>query len=369
MSSLLPTDLYVETFQYLRGEHLKSCSLVCSEFLRLARHRLTWHFSLHDPKKFAAFKRNISLRKKMKELCLNARSLYLSEGATDPDLHQWFPNIHHLSLDFLEDEEPLWSMPPFTQVYSLSLTRISGIPLGKLFVTFPSLKKLKLHQVSFDKSTLAASYEVAPELRYLSTDDVDDLRGTAPLAKYLEYKGRSIRSFRLRCNWSGNDPATNYFVPSLKPFLRYIFINEKFCHFIITTVDASFCIPLADLPQLRMLTFETVPPCPDWRWKKWASWHALQLQHQAPACFRKIQFLSHIWRRSTKPIEDGSEASYHDYEVNTLAESSQITLDFRLRTHCTGDVDKDTQLKMEYESEVEFLQNSLAVWHRENVRL
>ncbi|KAH8826410.1 hypothetical protein DL96DRAFT_1607898 [Flagelloscypha sp. PMI_526] len=160
-------------------------------------------------------------------------------------------------------------------------------------------------------------------------------------------------------------PPTNYFVPSLKPFLQQIFIDEKFYHFITSEItyprDDRFCIPFAELPQLRKLAFDTVSPAPNEIWAIWVLWLALQLHHKAPTFLQDIQFSTRLLGRSATHIGDRSEMSYQDHQINALAESSKIILVFRLRY--AGVVDEDTELKIEYDSEAQFLKDHLGAWY------
>ncbi|KAH8826409.1 hypothetical protein DL96DRAFT_1816746, partial [Flagelloscypha sp. PMI_526] len=354
--SSLTIELYAEILQYLSGIHLKECSLVCSEFLHIARQGLTWHFNLFHAGKGDKFKRDFALQKTRNEVYLNARRLNVMDGGLDPDLSQWFPNLRHISLLWpLRNTQPLWSMEPFSRMYSLSLAGIRGVPLRKLFAIFPSLKWLKLKDVEFDNSAPLASYEDAPELSYLAIDNLDVINGTAPLARYLKYKSKSIRSFRLGCPWHYNRPPPNYIVPSLKPFLQHVFINVDFYEYITLdssqSSNASFCVPLAELPQIQSLNFEIKCPEPTERWSRWLSWVILQLQHNAPACLRKIQFRSRIQMIYVENIREDSHVPFQDHEVNLLAKSSPVILAFLLRTPWTGDIKGNPKWTVWYDRE------------------
>ncbi|KAH8826406.1 hypothetical protein DL96DRAFT_1710985 [Flagelloscypha sp. PMI_526] len=367
MSSSLPTDLYAEILQYLSGKHLKSCSLVCSDFLPLARRLLSWNFNNHDRERPWS-RAPLSPNQEMKDICLNARSLVLVEEDINPDLPQWFPNLYHLSLLYsLYSVESFPPMAAFSQVYSLSLARMTSVPLMALFVTFPALRRLELLDVEFDASVPPTSYENAPELDYLAINDIKTLRGANPFTKYLEYKCKSIRSLRLNCTWEYNHPASTYFVPYLKPFLQHLFIGSKFYHFITIMINhpsnARFCIPFAELPLLQTLMFETDFPDSDVTWTRWLSYIALQLQHKAPSCLRNIEFRSSIRSQVTRRSKTGSHVLRQDHEVNAFAERSQTTLVFVLQTRWSGDVRKDTQRTTIYDNSVQILKNSLGAWH------
>ncbi|KAH8826407.1 hypothetical protein DL96DRAFT_1710986 [Flagelloscypha sp. PMI_526] len=368
MPSSLPTDLYAEVLQYLSGEHLKSCSLVCSEFLRLARPRLTWHFNQDDTGKRRDLWKAFTLQDEKKELYFNAKSLTLREGEIDPDLPQYFPNLRRLSL--LYTWGPLESfgfMSSFSQVHSLSLAGIDDILLSNLLDIFPSLKRLELEDVEFGDSVQPTSYESAPELDYLAINNLSVLRGEKPLAKYLEYKSGAVHSLRLNCTWEYNRPIATYFVSSLKPFLQHIYIGPKFYRFITIMInppsDARFCIPFAELPQLQTLEFETALPSFDETWTRWLSWLALQLQHEAPASRRNIQFISLIQESHVKQSGASSKVSCHNYAVNAFAESSRITLVFLLQTRWTRDVGIDAKCTMVYGNGVQFLKDCFEAWH------
>ncbi|KAH8826441.1 hypothetical protein DL96DRAFT_1711018 [Flagelloscypha sp. PMI_526] len=357
MAPTFPADLFPEVLQFLSEKHLKTCSLVCSDFQHLAQPRLFWEIKFDISRQdhwdfFAAAKG--------KELCSQARSLYHNHS---------FLRLRHLSCGFLGPESIIPSFWPSIiekvcpLIRTLTLRGMKGVPLRKVLASSPLLESLTLLSIQRAQSTKTAQPPptldiLLPRIRALVVGNgVLDVEfgHQSPLARI-----QSIEYLELRCDVELKRAVSLEYLRFSKHNLRHVSFGLGFYTEIISSNRGKVPpqMELSELPQLEKMSF-TIESPPNK--ERWFTWLARQLQQSPPASLRNVQISLLLGRRTL-----GSQISRIHPEFvgdfDELAQDSCVSIRFLVQAEWFSFAWAQQRISSDYEDTAKFIKEQVPTW-------
>ncbi|KAH8826366.1 hypothetical protein DL96DRAFT_1681450 [Flagelloscypha sp. PMI_526] len=371
----LPVDIYPQIFQFSSNKHLKSFSLVNTDFRRAAHSLLFWEirFDMERQDHWDFFGAAVG---RGKELCSSAKSLHVvsffPEYRDDfKGLLRSFTSLRYLRFELVSHDRvhpSIWSSFMETvcpNLWALDICNIGEVPLRDLLSRSPSLTRCTLVNTSRQvfPTPIAISGWSLPKIRSLH------LEGSGlPQSEFLEPFSsiQSVEFLELFSSPPRERINSLEYVQNSKPNLKHISFGVDFYGWVVDKYrnENRPQISLSEVPQLEKLSFTIRFLQEGSEWAVWFSWLGLQIQRSPPPNFRKVK-LTIISGLKTNPYgKDPFSHSSPDNEFNALAEDPNITVSlcFVIQTQWSEYDSLEKKVAMDYERTVRFIKEVFPSW-------